>query len=104
VDILCVQETWLAPTALPPTVAGYNITEERRNKGNRGGIAIYTKKQIAIEQALGNEYGLFLKITLPNSQRINVVNVYLPPTASLKRRDITEAQATSLLEDIIDNT
>jgi Endonuclease-reverse transcriptase len=53
---------------------------------------------------LGNEYGLFLKITLPNSQRINVVNVYLPPTTSLKRRDITEAQATSLLEDIMDNT
>jgi hypothetical protein len=35
---------------MPPTIAGYNIVEERRKKGNRGGIAIYIKKQFAIEQ------------------------------------------------------
>jgi hypothetical protein len=41
---------------------------------------------------------------LPNSQRVNVINVYLPPTSSLKRRNITEAEATAQIEEIIDNT
>jgi exonuclease III len=49
IDILCVQETWLAQTAMPPIIPGYNIVEERRKKGNRGGIAIYVKKQLAVE-------------------------------------------------------
>jgi endonuclease/exonuclease/phosphatase family metal-dependent hydrolase len=83
---------------------GYNIIEERRKTGNRGGIAIYIKKQLTIEQTLGNEYGLYVKLMLPNSQRINIVNIYLPPAQSLKRRAITEAQATAHIEDIIDQT
>ena len=83
---------------------GYNIIEERRKTGNRGGIAIYIKKQLTIEQTLGNEYGLYVKLMLPNSQRINIVNIYLPPAQSLKRRAITEAQATALIEDIIGQT
>jgi exonuclease III len=44
IDILCVQETWMAKTAMPPTIPGYNVVEERRSKGNRGGIATYVKK------------------------------------------------------------
>jgi exonuclease III len=44
IDILCVQETWLAQNAMPPNIPGYNIVEERRRKGNRGGIATYVKK------------------------------------------------------------
>jgi len=32
-----------------------------------------------------------------------VVNVYLPPTSSLARRNIAEAQATSLLAGVMDN-
>ena len=83
---------------------GYNIIEERRKTGNRGGIPIYIKKQLTIEQTLGNEYWLYVKLMLPNSQRINIVNIYLPPAQSLKCRTITEAQATALIEDIIDQT
>ena len=52
---------------------------------------------------VGNEYGLLTKLVLPNSQRINVVNVYIPPTSSLTCRDITEAQATTLLSDVMDS-
>ena len=47
---------------------------------------------------MGNEYGLCTKLVLPTSQRINIVNVYVPPTSSLTRRDITEAQATAQVE------
>jgi exonuclease III len=44
VDILCVQETWIAPAAIAPQITGYNLVEERRTKGTRGGIAMYIKK------------------------------------------------------------
>jgi hypothetical protein len=40
---------------------------------------------------MGNEYGLYTRLVLPTSQRLNVVNVYLPPTSSLLRRDIAES-------------
>jgi exonuclease III len=83
---------------------GYNILEERRRKGTRGGIAIYVRKSFTIEHTQGNEYAQYAKITLPNSQRINIVNVYLPPASSLKKRNIPEAQATTLIEDLIDHS
>jgi exonuclease III len=94
----------MATDALPPLLAGYNLVEERRLKGSRGGIAMYIKKQFAVEQVKGNEYSQYVKLTLPNSERINVVNVYLPPATSLKRRAITEAEATAKIEDTIDHT
>lgn len=50
---------------------------------------------------MGNEYGLHTKIILPNSQRVNVVNVYLPPTTSLRRRDITDQHATDQLDMVL---
>jgi endonuclease/exonuclease/phosphatase family metal-dependent hydrolase len=53
---------------------------------------------------VGNEYGLLTKLVLPNSQRINVVNVYLPPTSSLARRAIAEAHATASLAEVMDCT
>jgi hypothetical protein len=55
-----------------------------------------------LESTLGNEYCLLTKLTLPNSQRVNIVNVYLPPTSSLARRAITETHATSLLESVLE--
>jgi exonuclease III len=76
-DIICLQETWLASDTITPTVEGYQLLEQRRQKGTRGGIATYIKNNLNIEQTTGNEYALHTKITLPNSQRINVVNIYL---------------------------
>jgi hypothetical protein len=55
---------------------------------------MYIKKSLNIEQAIGNEYSIGARIKLPNSERINVVNIYLPPTASLKKRYIPESEAT----------
>jgi exonuclease III len=76
--------------------------EQRRPQGTRGGIATYIRKSLKVESTLGNEYCLLTKLILPNSQRINIVNVYLPPTSSLTRRDITETHATSLLESVLE--
>ena len=40
-DILCVQETWLAEGALLPDLPGYKVVEQRRPTGARGGIATF---------------------------------------------------------------
>jgi exonuclease III len=80
---LCVQETWIAEDALAPTLDGYTVVEKRRAGSTRGGLATYIRKPIKIESSNANEYGIHTKITLPNSTRINIVNIYIPPTTSL---------------------
>ena len=45
-EILCVQETWLKPSIEKIDIPGYQFFEERRNKGNRGGIGIIVRKGI----------------------------------------------------------
>ncbi len=55
-DVLCVQETWLNPSTVKLDIPGYQVYEQRRDKGNRGGIAIIVKKGIKIVKYMGNEY------------------------------------------------
>jgi exonuclease III len=59
------------------------------------------KNNLKIEQTTGNEYALHIKITLPNSQRINIVNIYLPPVSSLTKRAIPETEAIESIEEIV---
>ena len=66
--------------------------------GTRGGLATYVRNSLHVESTTGNEYCLAIKIRLPNSQRVNIANVYLPPTSSLAKRGIAEAHATTQLE------
>ena len=47
-DVLCLQETWLTPTAEAPTVTGYRLLERRRASHSRGGIAHYICQEFRI--------------------------------------------------------
>lgn len=102
-DVLCLQETWIANPAEPPLLKGYTLLEQWRPTGARGGIATYVRKALQVESYSGNEYCLQVKRILPNSQRVNLVNVYLPPTSSLTKRGITEVHATTLVESVLEN-
>ena len=93
----------MAAGASVPAIPGYNVTEKRRTVGAHGGLATYYRKSLQLELSEGNEYGLLTKLILPNSKILNVVNVYLPPTSSLARRDITEMQATTQLELVLEH-
>jgi len=44
-----------------------------------------------------------MKIILPNSERINIINKYLPPTSSLTKRNIPEEQATGEIEYLLES-
>jgi exonuclease III len=49
IDILCLQETWIAEGTAPPNLEGFNLIESRRTGCSRGGLAIYVRKPLQIE-------------------------------------------------------
>jgi exonuclease III len=67
VDVLCIQETWIAEGAQLSDLPGYRVVEQRRPTGSRGGIATYIRLAFQIEASVGNEYGMLTKIVLPTS-------------------------------------
>ena len=93
----------MAAGATAPAIPGYNIVEKRRPVGAHGGLATYYRQSLQLETSEGNEYGLYTKLILPTSERLCIVNVYLPPTSSLARRDIAETQATAQLELVLEH-
>ena len=103
VDVLCVQKTWITEGSTAPAMPGYHVVEQRCQTGTHGGLATYYRQSLWLDYTTGNEYGLYTRLVLPTSQRINVRNVYLPPTSSLKRRTNTEAQATATLELVLEH-
>ena len=92
----------MAAGASAPAIPGYHVTELRRENGTHGGLATYYRQLFKLESSKGNEYGLHTKLIVPTSEQVNIVNVYLPPTSSLARRDILELQATSQLETVLE--
>jgi exonuclease III len=92
----------MAAGASAPAIPGYHVVEQRRPQGSHGGLATYYRQSLQLESTQGNEYGLCTKLILPTSQRINIVNIYVPPTSSLTRRGITEAQATAQVELVLE--
>jgi hypothetical protein len=69
----------MAEGAAPPTLNGFTLIESRRSGCTRGGLAMYIRKPLKIESTQCNEYGIFTKLLLPNSTRINILNIYIPP-------------------------
>jgi exonuclease III len=47
-DVLCIQETWLTASTTKLAIPGYQVFEERRKSGRRGGIAILIRKGIKV--------------------------------------------------------
>jgi hypothetical protein len=84
----------MAEGAAPPDLDGFRLIESRRSEGTRGGIATYIRKPLQVENTQTNEYGILVKLLLPNSTRINIFNIYIPPASSLRKRNITEQTAT----------
>jgi exonuclease III len=55
-DVLCLQETWLMKSSVQLDIPGYQVFEQRRESGKRGGIAILVKNGIQVTRTIGNEY------------------------------------------------
>ncbi len=101
IDILCVQETWLPPSNVSLQVPGYNVYEQRRASGTRGGIATLVRKGVKVIKACGNEFAQAVQIQLPTSATYWVCNTYLPPMQNLARRGVGEEEARAGLLDAL---
>ena len=64
-DVLCVQETWMATGAPAPEMPGYHVIEQWRAQGAHGGLATYYRQSIQLEATEGNKYGLYTRLVLP---------------------------------------
>jgi exonuclease III len=100
-DVLCVQETWLPSSSVDWQIPGFSVFEQRRPRGNRGGIAVLVRKGIKVQHSMGNEYAQAVRILLPTGATQWVCNVYLPPTQNLTRRGQTEEAARAGVQDVL---
>ena len=73
-----------------PDIPGYNVFEQRRAKGKRGGFATLVKKGLNVTRVVANDYALLTELLLPGGDRVAVVNVYMPPIASIKRKRLSD--------------
>ena len=99
-DILCLQETWMPQSTVKLDIPGYQVYEERRAKGNRGGIAMVIRKGIKVLKYIGNEYAQGVCIQIQGGETAWVGNVYLPPVQNMQKPGMDEDMARSLIEDV----
>ena len=93
-DVLCIQETWLrSPAQEEFSVPGFHVSEQRRESGAQGGIAIISRKSLPILEAKGNEFAQQVVLRMPDGTTAAITNVYLPPYKSHKDRGGDEHQA-----------
>ena len=88
--VICLQETWLPKGGGMPDIPGYNVFEQRRAKGKRGGFATLVKKGLNVTRVVANDYALLTELLLPGGDRVAVVNAYMPPIASIKRKRLSD--------------
>jgi exonuclease III len=96
--VLCVQETWLAASAIQFTVPGYQVYEQRRATGTRGGLAIIVRKGLRVVQHVGNDIAQAIQVQLPGGPMQWFGNVYLPPAGALAKRGVQEVDARQMVE------
>ena len=48
-DVLCIQESWMAAGAPVPAMPGYKVVEQRRTQGAHGGLATYYRQSLQLE-------------------------------------------------------
>jgi hypothetical protein len=51
---------------------------------------MYISKSLKVEAHYSNEYISHARVILHDSTRVNIANVYIPPTTSLTKRSIDE--------------
>ncbi len=82
-DVLCLQETWLTKSAVTLDIPGYQVFEQRRGTGKRGGIAIIVRNGIKVIRHIGNEFSQGVCLQVHGGEKLWVGNVYMPPTQNL---------------------
>jgi exonuclease III len=99
--VLCLQETWLTQSATTLDIPGYQVFEQRRSTGKRGGIAIIVRNGIQVIRHVGNEFSQGVCLQVHGGEKLWVGNVYMPPIQNLQKRRVDETVTRSLIEDTL---
>jgi exonuclease III len=100
-QVICLQETWLPKGGGMPDIPGFHVFEHRRAKGKRGGFATLVKKGINVTRVVDNEYALLTDLLLPGGARVAVVNTYMPPIASIKRKRLNDEMVQDAVSALV---
>lgn len=65
----------------------------RRQRGKRGGFAILVRDGLHVLRTHANEFAQLVDLQLHDGSRLAIVNVYMPPVASLRRKHLTDEHA-----------
>jgi exonuclease III len=99
--VICLQETWLPKGGGMPDIPGYNVFEHRRAKGKRGGFATLVKKGLNVTRVVDNDYAILTELLLPGGDRVAVVNSYMPPIASIKRKRLSDEVVQDAVSELV---
>ena len=75
--------------------------EHRRTKGKRGGFATLVRKGITVQRHVSNDYAQLLNLTVPGGRQLAVINSYLPPANSMRRKRQPEDAAYEAVSDLV---
>ena len=88
-DIICLQETWkVLDNSMFPLLNYHPIEINQRQVARGGGVGIYVKQHLSFK--ILKQYStfverifesLFIEISLPNSKKVVIGNIYRPGTA-----------------------
>ncbi len=87
-DVLCLQETWLTKSAVTLDIPGYQVFEQRRDKGRRGGMAILVRNGIQVTKYIGNEYSQGVCIQVHGGEKYGSETFICPPQRVYKKGDL----------------
>jgi hypothetical protein len=83
-DILCLQETWLSDSHIPPffDIEGYTIVKQAKHASEHGGLLLYIKKTISFTEIHLTKHrsweNQFINLRI-GSQSIILGNIHRPP-------------------------
>ncbi len=88
----------------PPAIPGYQVFEQRRAQGKRGGIMMLVRNSLQVAALTGNEYAQQVQQRLPDGSRATINNVYLPPYDSLRKRQVCHDEAKDAVSTVLTAT
>ena len=59
------------------------------------------KKGLNVTRVVDNDYALLIELLLPGGDRVAVVNVYMPPIASIKRKRLNDEAVQDAVSGLV---
>ena len=106
-DVLCLQESWLNDSSdlSHLQIDGYKLISRGKSCSAHGGVAIYISEvfdySILPFHSFSNNWdGLFVEISLQNSKRLIIGNIYRPPRTIVENYRLFNEELNEIMTDL----